>query len=536
MSVGASFDRGACPDPGQLVELARGALEPGERDALLAHAKACPDCGEVIRLWTAADGGSSSTGADPAARRPPSAGEILAGKYRVERVLGIGGMGMVLAATHLQLERHVALKLMLRETAGSPETAERFVQEARAAAEIQSEHVVRVLDVGSLDDGAPYLVMEFLRGSDLARVLRARGPLPVVDVAGYLLQACEALAEAHALGIVHRDLKPANLFLTARADGSPLVKVLDFGVSKLTRRRPSAGATLTKSRSILGTPLYMSPEQLRDTRSVGPATDIWSLGCILYELLAGAPPFVAETAEALGALVATGPCPRVRDVRPDAPRELADAIVRCLEKDPAARFASLGDLARLLGSFAPADTAPIVGRVERIAAGVDRSPGAHPEDTLPFADTVHSGSPPRLAGTGAALARSGSSSPRPQPTTRAFWIAGAAVAVVLSVVTLSRGRWVREAAPSPAASSPPQAPPAEASRLPPPVQPPLVAGSESAPRSPPSSDLARSPANPAPKRSPGKPPPGGHAPAASSAMVPPPVPPPSPAKDRDAID
>jgi eukaryotic-like serine/threonine-protein kinase len=451
----------SCPDAGLLVELARGRLAAEERESVSAHVRACTECGEVLRLWTRGQGGdltglaSMPSGVStPASKKPeqvaypPGPGDLLAGKYRVERVLGIGGMGVVVAATHLQLDRLVALKLMLPETAASPETAARFVQEARAAAEVQSEHVVRVLDVGALDDGSPFMVMEYLRGNDFARLLRTHGPLPVIDVAGYILQACEAVAEAHALGIVHRDLKPANLFLTTRADGSPLVKVLDFGISKLTRAggRGSAGIVLTKSHATMGTPLYMSPEQLRSTRSVGPGTDLWSLGCILYELLAGKPAFMAESAEALGALIATGPAPRVREARPDVPSALEDVILRCLEKDPGARLASVGELARLIGPFAPADMAPLVARVGRLSAG--------PVERLPFANTVNSDRPPRFAGTGAGLARSDAGTGR-QRSARAIWIAGGALALGLVGLTVSRAPWRTE--PSTAAPAAPSA-------------------------------------------------------------------------------
>jgi serine/threonine protein kinase len=161
-----------------------------------------------------------------------SEGELLAGKYRVERVLGEGGMGYVVSAIHEQLEQRVAVKLLVEELAEDPDAVERFLREARASVRIQSEHVARVIDVGELADGAPYLVMEFLSGRDLAQELDARETFEIGVAIDYVLQACEALAEAHALGVIHRDLKPANLFLTHRPDGSPLVKVLDFGISK----------------------------------------------------------------------------------------------------------------------------------------------------------------------------------------------------------------------------------------------------------------------------------------------------------------
>jgi len=297
------------------------------------------------------------------------------------------------------------------------------------------------------------MVMEFLRGNDFARLLRLHGPLPIVDVAGYVLQACEAVAEAHALGIVHRDLKPANLFLTTRADGSPLVKVLDFGISKLTRSGGSrtAGVSLTKSRTTMGTPLYMSPEQLRSTRSVGPGTDIWSLGCILYELLAGRPAFFAASAEALGALIATGPSPRIRDVRPEVPAALEEVILRCLEKDPGERLASIGELARLIGPFAPADVASLVARVGRISA--------RPQEQLPFADTVSTDRPPRFGGTAAGLASSGSATTTRPRAARPLWIAGAAALLSLLGLSLSRSAWrtntpAAAAAPVPSSSTP----------------------------------------------------------------------------------
>src|SRR5262245_55273398 len=159
-------------------------------------------------------------------------GEILAGKYRVERVLGAGGMGLVVAATHLVLGRLVALKFMLPQTVGAGGSIDRFLREARAASLLRSEHVASVKDLGTLENGAPFIVMEYLEGIDLAQLLHERRTLPPMVAIDYVLQACEALAEAHAHGIVHRDLKPANLFLTRRPNGTPLVKVLDFGISK----------------------------------------------------------------------------------------------------------------------------------------------------------------------------------------------------------------------------------------------------------------------------------------------------------------
>src|SRR5215471_10970483 len=186
-------------------------------------------------------------------------GDILVGKYRVERILGVGGMGLVVAATHLALGQVVALKFMLPQIVGSGEAMERFLREARAASRLRGEHIAAVKDLGTLENGAPFIVMEYLEGMDLAHLLRARGPLPPPEAVDYVLQACEALAEAHAQGIVHRDLKPANFFLTRRPNGTPLIKILDFGISKIA---VAGEKSVTRTAAVLGSPQYMSPEQV----------------------------------------------------------------------------------------------------------------------------------------------------------------------------------------------------------------------------------------------------------------------------------
>ena len=224
---------------------------------------------------------------------PPTVpGTILAGKYRVERIIGQGGMGVVVEAKHITLDERVALKFLLPEYATHPEAAGRFLREAKAAVKIKSEHVARVSDVGTLETGAPYMVMEFLEGRDLSRTLEVNGVLQVEDAVDYVIQGCDALAEAHGYGIVHRDIKPANLFLSKRPNGTPLVKVLDFGISKTVE---SAIDNLTKTSSSMGSALYMSPEQMQQTRGVDHRTDIYALGITLYELLAGKQPFYADT-------------------------------------------------------------------------------------------------------------------------------------------------------------------------------------------------------------------------------------------------
>ncbi len=317
---------------------------------------------------------------------PVKAGDVLAQKYRVDRVLGVGGMGVVVAATHLQLEQRVALKFMLPAAFANPEALSRFQREARAAVKLKSEHVARVLDVGTFQDGSPYIVMEFLEGTDLSDELEKRGPLPLPVVAEYIVQACDAMAEAHALGIVHRDLKPANLFLTRRADGSPLVKVLDFGISKSNPLTDSNGALqMTKTTAILGSPLYMSPEQMKSSRSVDARTDVWSLGIIVYELLGGRTPFQSDTLGALMAMVMTEPHAPLETVRPDLPRDVCALVNRCLAKDPAYRPANVAELARGLAPYCPPRALPIVERVSTLLGG------APPAMALPSIPPAHGG-------------------------------------------------------------------------------------------------------------------------------------------------
>ncbi|HTQ04974.1 MAG TPA: serine/threonine-protein kinase [Polyangiaceae bacterium] len=307
---------------------------------------------------------------------PVQEGEVLAGKYRVERVLGVGGMGVVVSALHLQLDERVALKFLLPEALGNQEAVARFAREARAAVKIKSIHVARVSDVGTLDTGAPYMVMEFLHGQDLSAFIRDHGPLPYVHAVDYVLQACEALAEAHALGIVHRDLKPANLFLITAADGSPCIKVLDFGISKITSPGSSGNDYgMTKTTAIMGSPLYMSPEQMTSSRDVDGRADIWAIGTILFELLAGRPPFLGETMPQLCGMILQEPPPFPRQFRPDLPEGLEAAILHCLEKDRTRRFANVAELAAALAPFGSANAARSAERVSKVlsAAGISSS-------------------------------------------------------------------------------------------------------------------------------------------------------------------
>ena len=199
---------------------------------------------------------------------PVAPGDVVGGKYRVERVLGRGGMGIVVAATHVHLRELVALKFLLTPGGQTSQVMARFLREAQITAKMRGQHVARVTDVGVLPNQVPYMVMEYLEGSDLRRIVRSRGPLPVEEAVDYVVQACEGVAEAHALGVVHRDLKPSNLFVSTGRDGAPLVKVLDFGVSKLSQLLDEAAQELTGTGMLLGSPRYMSPEQLRSSASV----------------------------------------------------------------------------------------------------------------------------------------------------------------------------------------------------------------------------------------------------------------------------
>ncbi len=276
-------------------------------------------------------------------------GDLLASKYRVERVLGQGGMGVVVAARHEQLGFPVALKFMLPIALGDEGMKERFLREARAAGSLRSEHVARVTDFGTLETGAPYIVMEFLDGSDLGDALQRVGRFRVHEAAEYVLQACKAMEEAHALGIVHRDLKPQNLFLTHRPDGTPLVKVLDFGISKLTS--VDGSLSVTSSQSMMGSPLYMAPEQIRSSKNVDSRADIYSLGVILYQLTTGVTPVQAETLGELFENIFTKSIVPLRERDPGIPAEFDALVMRCLAREPSARLGTVRELAAGLAQF-----------------------------------------------------------------------------------------------------------------------------------------------------------------------------------------
>jgi eukaryotic-like serine/threonine-protein kinase len=289
--------------------------------------------------------------ADSQVMLQPQVGEVVAGKYRLDRVLGAGGMGMVFAATHMELDRLVAVKFVHAVYCQNPEVIARFVREARAVVKIESEHVAKVIDVGHTPSGAPYMVMEHLDGEDLSDLLKM-GPINVSDAVDYVVQACAAMLEAHEMGIVHRDLKPANLFLTHRRDRSPLIKVLDFGISKLNDA-DSSQAALTNPSMLMGSPAYMSPEQLINPREVDPRTDLWSLGVILFELLAGRPAFQAQSLPLLMTAIMQQEPDDILSLRPDVPPGLAAVIRRSLAKRVEERFQSVPEMVNALLPFAP---------------------------------------------------------------------------------------------------------------------------------------------------------------------------------------
>jgi len=268
-------------------------------------------------------------------------GTIFLGKYEVERVLGKGGMGVVLAVRHRDLDELFALKVLHPRLNAQSSIIARFVREARTAARLTSDHVARVHDVGRLDDavGTFYMLMEHLVGQDLGEILSVRKRLPLDEVLEFILQACDGLTEAHALGLVHRDLKPANMFVTHRHTGEAQLKLLDFGVTKHLHAEE-----LTLTGSLIGTPRYMSPEQLRSSRGADARSDIWALGVILYELTTGQRPFAGDSLTVYISDVLTRAPAAPRNLLAELPPEFDAIVLRCLEKDPERRYASLAPL------------------------------------------------------------------------------------------------------------------------------------------------------------------------------------------------
>ena len=274
----------------------------------------------------------------------PQVGEIVAEKYVVERVIGVGGMGHVLAVRHAKLGRTFAMKVLDPELADDTDALARFAREARAMATLTSPYTVRVHDVAELPNKLPYLVMDHLEGEDLSRTLRREGALPVEDVIRWIDQACEALEEAHAAGLVHRDLKPQNLFLAKDAKGNQAVRVLDFGIARAFGGKMGKVVTITRHGDVLGTLSYMAPEQIRSAKSVDPRSDVWAIGACMYRLLTNSRPFVGAGEGGLVAAILTQEPLPLRELRKDVPAGLAFVVEKCLKKKPDDRFASVTDL------------------------------------------------------------------------------------------------------------------------------------------------------------------------------------------------
>ncbi|MCC6646782.1 MAG: protein kinase [Polyangiaceae bacterium] len=308
-------------------------------------------------------------------------GAVIGRKYQLERTLGRGGMGVVVAAQRLHLGDLVALKILLPEFGKRPDLVARFLREGRAAASLRSERVARVFDVDTLDDGAPYIVMELLEGESLDVTVTTRGALPATEAVELVLQACEALAEAHSLGIVHRDLKPSNLFVVTGPDGTPCVKLLDFGISKV--REAGQSAQLTSTDGIVGSPSYMSPEQIANPSDVDARADVWALGVILYELLSGRRPFEGDGLTSLIMKIVTERPPDLAAVAPSTPPWLQETVARCLEKRAVARFQSVSELALALAQVGTQEAARSVARITRTAELARQRGGAGSPVTPP---------------------------------------------------------------------------------------------------------------------------------------------------------
>jgi serine/threonine-protein kinase len=359
---------------------------------------------------------------DTDASLPFNVGETLAGKYRIDRVLGVGGMGVVVAATHLDLDTKVAIKVMRDELLSEPSAVQRLMLEARAAARIKSEHVARVLDVSTLPSGVPYIVMEFLDGCDLSQLLTEQGALPVAQVADYLLEACEALAEAHAAQIIHRDLKPENLFVARAADGSPTIKVVDFGISKQLGPAASERA-LTNPSTAVGSPQYMAPEQMQG-RPIDVRADIWALGTILYQAVTGRHAFDGKTLPEVCAKVLGQDPPSLRSIKPQLPAELEQLVQRCLKKDPAERYADVSGFAAALAPFGSPGALRSMERINRVLKGSNAV-----LSKIGSAPTVAVGTTP-MAG-----AATYASAPTPQTSNRLVLGLVVAAVVVIGAVT-----------------------------------------------------------------------------------------------------
>jgi len=289
----------------------------------------------------------------------PDVGDVIAEKYRIDGQLGEGGMAVVFAAQHMLLDKPIAVKILSPDLPHTPTIVERFLTEAKAAAKVDCPNVARVMDVGTLKSGLPYMVMERLDGCDLEELLRLEGQLAIGDAVDYVLQALAGLAHAHTLGIIHRDLKPANLFLAHQPDGTAIIKILDFGIAKLDH-----GNRMTKAGQAVGSPTYMSPEHIRASDHVDHRTDIWAMGVVLYELLTGQPPIEEDGVGETIAAVLARRAPFARTKRADIPEQLDLAIMKCLKHDPNERWADVSALAHAIAPFGTGACAMLPDAIE----------------------------------------------------------------------------------------------------------------------------------------------------------------------------
>ena len=372
MTAGRAQTHAACPGDEVVAKFVDGLLADADDDAMRSHVERCADCRRVVAQVGAGRASRITPAHDVA---PPTAlahdgdvvgpGAIIGGKYQVLRLLGTGGMGKVFAARHVELGQTVAVKVMHPEMVRELDAVKRFLREGRAAASLKSDHAVRIHDVGKLPSGLPYLVMEHLDGQDLD-VARKSRTLGVYEVVDYALQALLAIIEAHAAGLVHRDIKPQNLFLARLQDGHVRVKVLDFGLAKELPKLESSNSALTTENMLLGSPHFMSPEQIRSPRAVDTRTDIWALGATMFQLITGKPPYSSGTVHGLLARILADPAPRARSLRPEVPQVIDDIIARCMEKNVLARFQTTTELAAALRAArgAPLDASAPLTEVE----------------------------------------------------------------------------------------------------------------------------------------------------------------------------
>jgi serine/threonine-protein kinase len=408
------------------------------------------------------------------AEPPVRPGQVVGGRYRVDDIIGAGAMGYVVSAWHLELDQAVALKVLNPDVFERNEALQRFRREVRAAARIKSEHVCRVNDVGTLETGEPFMVMELLHGNNLEEELHRRRVLPVEEAVRYMIEAIEAVAEAHAAGIIHRDLKPANLFITRRADRTRLIKVLDFGISKSMADSQSNDMSLTKTGVIIGSPLYMSPEQMRSTKDADARSDVWSLGAILFQLVTGRPPYMGETIPELCSQLFSSDAPPAStvSVTQGLPPALDAVVARALARDPARRYQSVAEFGEALLDFALPQSRVHVDRARRVLS----SEADAPASVFPSPGRPHAGAPTIIEAS-VSNAAPGRTSARPRSRKLAAVLI--TLGVIIGVVVLAMQRRGASGAPEGTAVASPGVPAAE-----PPPSPTLPVTAEVPPPSP----------------------------------------------------